>query len=236
MKVTICAVAIGGWYPKGLARLIQSLDKHCPGYEIQAHVNTVPIGAPQSVIVDGYDYTAYCAKPSALLEARLRGADIAILVDCAFYAIRHIGPLVDHIARHGYYFCRNGFKVGEWSSDLALQRLGVTRAVANEIEEISSYCVGLNFNHGRSLEVMRSWAAISADGITVPGHHTAPGFDGRNKGPVSTDPKVRGHRHDQTVLSVLAWKARMDQLSNRPLYTAYEGSEDDTTVLVNRGM
>lgn len=237
MRVIICTVALGGWYPKGAARLIQEFDRVSPGFEVQAHVNTPPFGAPAAVIEDGYDYTAYCAKPFALAAAMMAGADIAILLDAAFYPIRPIHPLVDHIARNGYYLCKNGYRVGEWCSDRAMTRMGETRDRLMEMEEVSSYCVGLNFADGRCVELLHRWCGFASDRLTFPGCHTARfSGEGRNKGFVSNDPRVRGHRHDQTALSILAHKMDMHNLSERPLFTSYAGYETEETVLVNQGM
>ncbi len=236
MNVAICAVAIGAWYPRGIARMIQRFNEVSPGYQITAWVNTLPLGAPSNVVEGGYDYTAYCAKPFALLESRFRGADIAILLDCAFYPIRSIGPLVQHIARNGYYFCKNGNPMGEWASDRCLERMGMTREDAFTVEEISSYCVGLNFADGRCVELLHRWCGFAGDRLTIPGPHTnhATG-NGRNPGHVSTHARVKGHRHDQTVLSILAHRMGMIEMTERPKYTSYLGSETEETVLVNNG-
>lgn len=235
MKVVVCTLGVSGWYPRGVARLIQSMHLHEPGVEVQAFVNTLPFGAPAGVVVDWHDYTAYCAKPFVLAAARNSGADIAILVDAAFYAIRSIQPLIQHIARNGYYLCRNGYSVGEWSSDDCLNRMGTNREEAWKIEEASSYCVGLNFADGRCTELLRSWCGYASDRLTIPGPHTSLYEQGRNKGFVSVNPIVRGHRHDQTVLSILAYKIGMNALVERPLFTAYAGHETGVTCLVNQG-
>lgn len=239
MKVVICSVALGGWYPKGISRLINEFARHGDGLEIQGWVNVLPPGAPAGVVEDGYDYTAYCAKPYALMSAMVGGADIAILLDCAFYPIRSIHPLIDHITRTGYYFCKNGAPVGAWSSDRCLERMGTTRDDAMTMEEISSYCVGLNFRHGNCIELVQRWCGFAGDRLTVPGRHTNTFRDsppGRNMGWCSDDPRCKGHRHDQTVLSILAHRMGMRELTERPKFTAYKGSENDTTVLVNQGM
>ena len=240
MKVLLTTVAIGGWYPKGAARLIQKMGEISPGYDIHAFVNTLPDGAPANVIEDGYDYTGYCAKPFALLEAKNAGADIAILLDAAFYPIRTIEPLVDYIAQTGYFFCRNGFSVGEWASDRCLEHMAVHRDWAFKIEELSSYCVGLNFSDRRCHGLLDLWCTCAADRVTFPGPHTAIDHEGRNKGFVSTDSRVRGHRHDQTVLSILAHFMGMTQMVDRPRFTAYKagygGHSDETTVFENEGM
>jgi hypothetical protein len=200
-----------------------------------AWINTLPFGAPARVIEDGYDYTAYCAKPFTLAAARAAGADIAILCDAAFFAIRDIRLLVDHIAQTGYYFCRNGMRVGEWSSDRCLERMGTTREQVWDYEEISSYCVGINFSDGRMIRLLERWIGYAADRSTIPGPHTSTNVQGRNRGFVSTDTRVLGHRHDQTVLSILAHQMGLHELVNRPRFTAYSGSETSETVLVNQG-
>ena len=243
MKVVICTVAIGGWYHRGAARMIEAFHNVSPGIEIQAHVNVLPFGAPAGVIEHGYDYTGYCAKPFALATARNSGADIAILLDAAFYPTHSIQPLIDHIAQRGYYLCKNGNLVGEWSSDRCLERMAETRDNAMRMEEASSYCVGLNFADGRCTELLHRWMGFASDRLTIPGPHTnslfgafAGSASGRNPGCVSTDARVRGHRHDQTVLSILAHRLGMRELTERPKFTAYLGSENETTVLVNQGM
>jgi hypothetical protein len=104
------------------------------------------------------------------------------------------------------------------------------------MEETSSYCVGLNFADGRCTELLYRWCGLASDRLTFPGAHTASGYPGRNHGFVSADPTVRGHRHDQTVLSILAHRLGMTELVNRPRFTAYKGSETAETVLVNQGM
>jgi len=239
MKVIIATIAIGGWYPLGLARMIQKFKEVSPGFDLMAWVNTLPPGAPADVIVDGYDYTAYCAKPFALHECARLGADIGILLDASFWPIRPIHPLVEHIQQHQNYFCANGFNTGEWCGDHALRRLGIKREESFSIPEISSYCVGLNFGNQECRKLLAQWCRLAADRITFPGRHTninavAP-IGNRNPGNVSPDPRVRGHRHDQTALSVLAWKAGMDYLVERPKLTTYFGKETSETVLVNWG-
>lgn len=241
MKVIICTVAIGGHYPRAAARMIERFNSVSPGCEIQAWVNTLPPGASE-VIVDGYDYTGYCAKPWALEYARQSGATQAILLDASFFPIRDILPMVEHIQRHGYYLCRNGFTVGEWASDACLEKMHVTREQAYEMDEVSSYCVGIDLTQGwhPATELLAGW--LDADKIgAFPGPHTALNHLGRNIGFVSRDYRVQGHRHDQTALSIVANGLGMHDLSERPFLTAYQRGyggafPNETTVLVNHGV
>lgn len=215
--------------------MIQKFREVDHGKTIMAWVNTLPPGAPVSVIRNNYDYTGYCAKPFALRAAREAGADIGILMDAAFWPIRSIDPLVDHIANTGYYLCENGYRMGEWCSDAALEMLQLSRDEAFAIPEVSGYCVGLNLRLARCCQLIDEWCALASDGATFPGHHTATGGQGRNQGFVSRDPRVKGHRHDQTALSAITWRLGMREHIERPRFTAYHGHEDVTTVLVNRG-
>lgn len=240
MKVAIVTVAISGWYPKGVARMIQEFERVSPGFEIRAWVNHYPPGEYVTTTDAGdYNYLPYQAKPYAMLEALHSGVDIAILLDAAFYPIRPIHILVDHIAQTGYYLCKNGAYVGEWASDEALDVMGFSRDVSLRIEEASSYCVGLNFHHEAARTLAMDWTVYPN---AIPGFHTndcggryLPTL-GRNIGQVSKDPRVKGHRHDQTVLSLCAHRLGMRELTERPRFTAYLGSEDESTVLVNNGM
>lgn len=237
----IVNVAVGGWYPRGLSRMVNEFARVSPGYEITSWVNCYPPGTPKESEYpqDGYNYRPYIAKPFAMAEALHQDADVAILLDAAFYPIRDIFPLIEHIAQTGYYFCRNGHMAGEWASDEALRMLNVHRSYALGVEEISSYCVGLNFRHwehGFDCRLLASRWAHSWRAIPGPHTNSAHATEtGRNTGFCSKHPKVKGHRHDQTTLSILAHGLGMTNLVERPKFTAYRGHESEETVLVNHG-
>jgi hypothetical protein len=232
-RVVICTVGIGGWYPRGVSRMIDAFHKVGGGYEIQAWVNVLPPGTPDLRRPE-CDYTPYAAKPRALWYALDHGADIAILLDAAFFPIRHILPLVDWVSGNGYYLCKNGYKVGEWCSDDCLASMGEERERLMSLDDVSSYAVGINRANKTALSLANLWA-ISSSAMTICGNHTAPGHQGRNVGPVSIDPRVKGHRHDQCVLSILANNLGLTRWCERPKFTAYLGHENESTVLVNQG-
>jgi hypothetical protein len=236
VKVTIAVVACGSWYPRGVARLVNECHRLGIDATIQAWVNCLPPHTP-TIIAQGYDYTPYAAKPFALRAAIDTGADVAILCDASFYPIRDITPMVEHIQTHGAYLCRNGYPAGRWASDRCLQAFNLTRDAAMQIEEVSSYCVGLR---GDRATIVDRWCSVTNQ-ATIAGAHTNDrhgNFRSRNRGWVSNDERCRGHRHDQTALSLML---SLDvsgglELSNRPYLTAYKGHENDETVLVCEGM
>lgn len=239
LKVLIATVAYGQRYAPLVARLISKFHEVSHGFDVLSWVNTLPPKAPSSVIEGGYDYTGYCAKPFALREAISQGADVAILMDAAFYPIREIHPLVDHIAQVGYYLCNNGFKIGNWASDKTLGQMGLLREDALKMNEASSYCVGINRHNQDAMNLVEQWCESWR---SFPGPHTNanrtdqnPGFPKRNPGWCSDDQRVNGHRHDQTALSILAHRLKMTNFIDRPRFTAYENYATEQTVLVNKG-
>ena len=243
MKVIVSCVAIGGWYPRGAERLRESLKKYAPGVELQAWIDEYPPGAPGAHFVNGWDYGPYMAKPFAVLHAlRTQDCDIVIQIDAAFYATRDIQPLVDYIAKNGYYACNNGAIMGEWTSDAALHKMNITRETSFVIPEITTYAIGLNRRNAKSIMFARLWADAARNYGAFAGPHTAgsPFAEGvRNSGFVSNDSRVKGFRHDQTWASYFMWKLGMDGI-NRPLFTAYKAGFGDlpneTTVFENEGM
>jgi hypothetical protein len=240
MKTIVTAVGIGAWYPRGIARLKESLEKFNPEVETLFFVDEYPPGAPGPVIQDGYDYGPYCAKPFALQAALDAGADTAILIDAAFYAVRSIQPLVDYIADTGYYLCNNGFTVGQWCSDRAAKEMGFARDYLLDLPEASSYCVGVSGKDPQARAMARAWVRYAKNGNVFPGPHTALHCEGRNKGFVSFDVRVLGHRHDQTALNFAAYLHGRTKFVDRPWFTSYKagfgGHTDKTTVFENEGM
>ncbi len=239
MKVCVVTVGIGGWYPRGVMRLLKSFTEVSPEIPVLSWVNVLPPNAP-----DYPGSVPYGVKPFALLEAQRQGYDIAIWLDAAFRLIKPLDPLIAWIAANRYFLCRNGHMVGTWCADSALETLKITREESFTIEEASSYCVGLNLGSKHCQLFLKQWAKYAADGKTFPGFHSNVNrwnYDGspqRSEGFVSEDPRVLGHRHDQTAASVIAWRLGMSNLVERPIFTAYDVDDmevDERTVLLNRG-
>lgn len=250
MKVTVCTLGIGHRYPLGVARLIKSMHETNPGVEVMAWVNRLPPGAPERVVVDGYDYTAYCAKPFAMKAAMDAGADIVIWLDAAVRAIRSLQPLVDHIAEVGYYLAPNGFTIGEWSNDETLEEFGYTRTGALSLPECASGIFGIDPHHPNGENIVRDWAAAAKSNL-FPGHHSnSMAADKthhyKNVGWVSDDPRCSGHRHDQSVLGLLAHEYGFTNWVPWPKFVAYQagysavpgksGAQTEETCLLIEGI
>ncbi len=251
MKVAIVTLALGSGYPRGVARMIQAFHQHSPGYEIQAWINTLPPGAPERVIEDGYEYTAYCAKPFAMKAAMDSGAEIVLWLDASVYPVRPIAPLIEYISSHGYYMAPSGFTVGEWASDRCLEGFRLERGAgpqadepggALNMKECASGIVGLDLRREDTRMLLLRWRH---NWRLFAGHHSnVHAADKRhhykNVGHVSNDPRCSGHRHDQTVLSILAHQLGMTDWVPWPKFVAYKaghgGHATEETCLMIEGI
>ena len=224
MNARVCTVAIGKWYPRGAARMINAFHQFNPDLKVMANINVLPPGAPPGMVDDRYDYTGYCAKPFALAAAMFDGADIGLLLDASVYPIRSIEPLLKHIEENGYYMAPAGFSIGQWASDEALEYFGVDREDAFGMADCASGIVGLNFRTGEGKELLRQWCVAAP---AFPGYHSnskagSKEFSYRNEGFLSDDPRVLGHRHDQTALSIICHQMGMTHWTPWPKFVAYQ--------------
>lgn len=228
MRVIVCNVAIGGWYRRGLARMIEAFEKHSPGYELQSWLNVLPPGTPK-VEKDKINYTGYAAKTYAMEYAMKCGADIALLIDASVYPIRHIEPLIDFIWDQGYYAAPAGFTIGEWTNDEMLAEFSMTRDEALLVPDLASGIVGLKFTgagRDRSVHVVNQWCAATHRASFAAPHSNSKAADKkhsyRNVGFVSADPRCSGHRQDQSALSLIFHRMGMTHLTPWPRFVAYQ--------------
>src|SRR5262249_5890303 len=123
-------------------------------------------------------------------------------VDAGLRIRRSLDPLFASIRSRGYLFFPESHSVGEFCKDDALSTLGITREESFAIPSCWAAVVGLDLGSPRGAEFLRQWKERAADGVSFPG----PKWSGVNGWPhlASPDPRVRGHRHDQTAASVIA--------------------------------
>jgi hypothetical protein len=153
----------------------------------------------------------YAFKYYAVCQAiRAHDAQQVIYLDSSVYPVGEeaIEEAFDLITKTGSMLHRNGWLVGQWSTDACLARYRLTRDDAMRIPDMVGGCWGLDLRTppGRTwLDLM--WAA-SNDPISFPGSWT------NEKGQCSADPRCLGHRHDQTVGSIFAYQLGMPLLDH----------------------
>jgi hypothetical protein len=231
--------AKGGWYPRGQERLkhsLQSIHTAIPGWFATSELE---LDCPT------HELSPYAFKPAIFEKVRQQGFRSALWCDAAVWAIKPLEPIFEYIERVGHVLFFNGM-VGNWSTDRALESFDIDRDTAMGINEIMGCCMGLDFTSERSLEFLQIWLEKSRDGKTFPG-------DWNNDfQQCSKDPRCRGHRHDQTAASIIAWRLGMEKIvAHETFFQYYEnpqkiayvyGQQNDmsmihpSVLLLNQGM
>jgi len=146
-------------------------------------------------------------KPFCFGEASLRGFHLALWMDATVELVRPLDSLWKEIEEDGYLFFEEDHSIGEFCRDEALATLRLTREQSFSIPSCWACVIGLDLRQPRVREFVATWKALALDGVTFPG----PRWSGIRGWPrtASTDPRVKGHRYDQTAASVVAWKLGM---------------------------
>ncbi len=194
-------------FPRGLARVRETLARHGYRGDVITWDREYPAGSP-------INQQAYCAfKPFCFEEARRRGFEVVLWVDSSIVVKRSIDPVLRDIARDGYLLYENTHSVGEYCKDDALDTLGITREESFAMPSCSACVLGLDLRRPRGAAFLDQWQMYASDGVTFPG----PKWSGVRGWPrvASRDPRVKGHRHDQTAASVIALRLGMDRWRSR---------------------
>lgn len=205
----IVSVSTHSRYTPALNRLEASLKAHAPGIDTLIYRDCHPPGSPP------HSEAPYAFKAHALMEAKRRGYTSLLWLDTSCQAIKSVDPLFSYIEEHGYMIFDNA-NLGEWSSDASLAAFDVTRDAAMSMKETMACCFGLDLRNPLAAEALDLYFSHSNDGVTFQGAWT------NERGQISSDPRAKGHRHDQTVLSLICYKlGMMDWLVSHETFASY---------------
>jgi hypothetical protein len=217
----ICA-GIGGWYPKGVQRLNDSLD--LVGYTGARFMFTDY--QPGWV---KHEQTPYGFKIDAIEAAINAGFKYVLWLDASMYAVNSLAPIFDKIKQDGYYFVKNGFNCAQECNDASLIMWDIDRDEAEEIPIIATGVIGLNFN-GNGGRIVKFWKIWRDEGM----------FSGsRNHDGQSNDPRFLHHRQDQSALSLVLEdfisSEQAHELGNEVAY-ANQTTNESNHILICKGM
>ena len=150
------------------------------------------IGAPS------HAEAPYAFKPYAIDFVRMKGYDIIIWCDSCLRAVKPLDSFINDIVSKGVYLQRDGWRCGEWANDNALKYFNVTREQSMNIESVYAQCIGFDFRSKIAHSFLSMWLGAAQSGI----------FKGAWKNDNKTeseDPRVRGHRHDQTCAELISY-------------------------------
>ena len=140
----------------------------------------------------------YQFKAKAIKKAMESDCDLLLWADSAIYASKNIQPIFDHIKEHGYIFFDNiGYTIADHTSDNCLEKFGVSRLDAYGSKMIMACLMGFDLNHPEAKEFLRRYIEASEDGVSFHGP-----WNNFNLG-ASKDIRCMGHRHDQSVASLI---------------------------------
>lgn len=169
-----------GWYPRGQERLRQSLQGHPEALFLYSDF-------PNDFFNKSNGYNV---KPSAMYEASKSHSQL-LWLDCSCWVVKDLQPIWDAIEKDGYYFIHSGFNCAQYCNDESLEYFGVTRDEAEKIPMIYSICFGLDLEQQIGGDISYHFLQAADNNI----------FD---NGSGSQDPRFIAHRHDQSVLSLIA--------------------------------
>jgi hypothetical protein len=200
-------------FPAGIARIRADLQRNGFTGSIITWEKDFPIGSPTQQQAHG------AFKPFCFYDAAKAGHNLVMWFDASIRVKQRIEPLFEIIREKGYLICREKHTVGEYCTDAALKTLAVTREEALQMQSCRSGVLGLNLRNPRSAEFLRQWRDRALDGVTFPG----PKWSGVLGWPrtASDDPRVKGHRCDQTAASVIALKLGMNEWMDEEGFSAY---------------
>ncbi len=199
------------WYPAGQKRLQRSLQD--VGWKDGALFfnNELQVNSPS------HNVAPYAFKMGCLNEAVKQGYTTLLWADASVFAIKPIEPIFEHIEHHGHIFFMAGFNCAQWTNDRALDILGVTRDEAEKMPMYMALCFGLDLRKDRSRIFLErlSHYALNTDALR--------GSWENGRQTESRDPRCQGHRHDQSVGSILAAQMGMELSSGHDTFFQYYG-------------
>lgn len=157
-------------------------------------------------------------KTHCFYIAKKMGYKEVLWMDSTCVAIRSLKTVFQDISKNGYIFFNNNYDqaLGQWISDEALERNMLTREEVMTIPELPCSVMGLHMESTLATTFLDQWHQIMNDGITARGtRRSIKTWDeyqeilwNRNQA-ASSDPRVKGHRNDQSAAGLVAHRLGM---------------------------
>ena len=230
-----CVVNVStGRYIAGQRRLKGCVDSQA---DFLAWADCLPPHSPPH-----HEYP-YAFKAHAIAAAVASGYEQILWADACIRLQHPLDAIWERAARDGAWISRNGWKNYEWSADTFYEHAGITRQYNWLIPHVVATTFALDLRHpsGRAIydEYFRLSNTPAIQGPwwnrNHPDHANKPRMSGNR---LWCDPcgpaDVIGHRHDQSILSMLAHHHQIP-LTDPPSWFAYAGGEIPSTILLADG-
>lgn len=210
-----CVISLGAGrkgFTESLKRLEESLKRVGFQGDFLGWNDELPAGSP-SQFEAPMAFKTFC-----FYEAKKRGYEQILWIDSPIIALRPLEPIFAMMQEKGYVSFNNNYgqSLGQWSSDDVLAFHNIDREEAMQIPETPTSVIGLNLGDALAQEFLNRWHEMTTDGLTCRGTH-APiqsvedhyAIAWNKEGRVSQDPRVGGHRFDQTAAGIIAHRLGM---------------------------
>ena len=201
---------------RGLDFIREDLQKSDFSGDYIPYRQRLPFGSPT------HADAPFAFKPFCLQECIESGYTSILWLDSSIRIHGRIDALFDFIEADGYLIFREFNQMstlGEYCADGALNALGLTRDCSFSIPICWGAAIGIDINSLLGVEFQREWLRHAKERTAF----TGPKWSGVYGWPAtaSTDRRVHGHRWDQTVASVLAWRLGMRNWQERAVFDRY---------------
>lgn len=161
----------------------------------------------------------YAFKPYAIQEIRNKGFETIIWMDSPVYAIKNLYELIYYINLNGFIFFDNlGYTISDYTSDICLNNFNTSREEGFNKPMIMACLMGFNFKNQLSVKLFNEYYQA----INTYGNYEGDWTNESNQ--VSLDNRVKGHRHDQSVMSLILAKYNIKPIHPHSTYFAYFGN------------
>lgn len=200
-------------HQRRLSRQLRHLD---PGAN-QRFWNRIPTEWPRH-IDKPYAFKAFALNDILMMDM----ADTVLYLDSVILPVRSLEPIWERIERDGYWLAKNNHYTNyQWTADSAYDALfpnswiGHSREVNKEIPHLVGGAFGLNLKSLVGKKFLTDLYQLASQtnafcgpwsNRNFPGHHVYCDDMMGTCGPAD----VMGHRHDQTAISVLAWRMGLE--------------------------
>ena len=189
--------------------LIASIKRHS-NYDILTFTRFEEIGSPT------HKDSPYEFKLFSIKKAKKLGYEIVIWVDASMRLIKPIDSLIPKVKEVGIYIQQDGWAVGQWANDKALEYFGVSRDEAMKISNAYACIMIFDFTNNISSLFLDELFKCASAGLFKGQWHNKDKTE-------SQDERCLGHRHDQTCVELIANRMGLEKqpflVSTDPTYT-----------------